>query len=104
MNEVMIGFTRDELQQIVGLLKNDNDNVKQIAKSIIDKCKSKGIEYNEQQTEITYFPYFEKQSDYIVVNHGNEYFVVGDNDWFSKSYKTEEQANEICKQFNEVEQ
>jgi hypothetical protein len=90
MNEVTIGFTREELQQFVDLSKNDNDNIKQIAKSIMDKCQSQGIEYNEEQTEITYFPFFEKKSDYIVVNHGNEYFVIGDNDWFSKSYKTEE--------------
>ena len=103
MNEVMIGFTKEELQQIVDLLKNDNDNIKQIAKSIMDKCQSQGIEYNEEQTEITFFPCFEKQLDYVVVNQGDEYFVVGDNDWFSKSYKTEEQAQEACKGFNEVE-
>lgn len=103
MNEVMIGFTRDELQQIVDLSQNDNNDVKQIAKSMMAKSQSQGIEYNEEQTEITYFPYFEKQLDYVVVNHGNEYFVVGDNDWFSKSYRTEEQAKEVCKEFNEVE-
>ena len=103
MNEVTVGFTREELQQIVDLSKNDKDNIKQIAKSIMDKCQSQGIEYNEEQTEITYFPCFEKQFDYVIVNHDDEYFVVGDNEWFSKSYKTEEQAQEVCKEFNEVE-
>lgn len=119
MSEIRISLDEKEINAIMSCITvacGESTYFNSTKDMFFDKCVEQGVVFDREYSDEDSWRFYisdinvrqivnneESLLNYSVVENNGEYFVVGDNDWFSKSYKTAEQANEVCKEFNEVE-